>query len=89
MTCRGPSPLTSLTLPAGSDKPIAVSESGDTSRDVELKAFNLTLQGSEAGQQQFTQLLLQTAARRPLCVRDPLRHHRLREAVCRNSRAGR
>jgi hypothetical protein len=44
-------------------KPIAVSESGDTSRDVALKAFKLTLRGSEAGQQQFTQLLLQTAAR--------------------------
>ena len=31
-------------------KPIAVSESGDTSRDVELKAYHLTLKGSEAGQ---------------------------------------
>jgi hypothetical protein len=38
-----------------------VSESGDTSRDVELKAFGLTLKGSEAGQTQFTQLLLRTA----------------------------
>ena len=44
-------------------KPIAVSESGDTSRDVELKAFNLTLRGSEAGQQQFIELLLRTAAK--------------------------
>jgi len=44
-------------------KPIAVSESGDTSRDVELKAFGLTLKGSEAGQKQFTQLLLRTATR--------------------------
>lgn len=42
-------------------KPIAVSESGDTSRDVELKAFKLTLKGSEARQKQFTELLLQTA----------------------------
>ena len=45
------------------DKPIAVSESGMTSKDVELKAFNLTLRGSEADQLQFTELLLETAAR--------------------------
>lgn len=44
-------------------KPIAVSESGDTSRDVELKTFGLTLRGSEANQQQFVQLLLKTATR--------------------------
>lgn len=45
------------------DKPIAVAESGMTSRDVELKSFNLTLRGSPADQQQFTELLLSTAAR--------------------------
>jgi hypothetical protein len=45
------------------DKPIAVSESGDTSRDVELKAFKLTLKGNEANQKQFTELLLKTAAK--------------------------
>lgn len=44
-------------------KPVAVSESGITSRDVELKAFKLTLKGSEADQKQFTELLLKTAAR--------------------------
>jgi hypothetical protein len=44
-------------------KPIAVSESGDTSRDVELKAYGLTLRGSEANQKQFIQLLLETATR--------------------------
>jgi len=44
-------------------KPVAVSESGMTSRDVELKAFKITLRGSEEEQKQFTQLLLQTAAR--------------------------
>jgi LmbE family N-acetylglucosaminyl deacetylase len=44
-------------------KPIAVSESGMTSRDVELKAFKLTLRGSEADQEQFTRLLLKTATR--------------------------
>ncbi len=44
-------------------KPIAVAESGTTSRDVELKAFGLTLRGTERGQRQFTKLLLTTAAR--------------------------
>ncbi len=44
-------------------KPIAVSESGITSKDVELKAYKLTLKGSEADQQQFTELLLRTATR--------------------------
>jgi len=44
-------------------KPIAVSESGMTSKDVELKAFKLTLKGSEADQKQFTELLLSTAAK--------------------------
>jgi hypothetical protein len=44
-------------------KPIAVSESGMTSRDVELKSFHVTLHGSEAEQADFTRLLLETAAR--------------------------
>ena len=44
-------------------KPVAVAESGITSKDVELKAFKLTLKGSEADQKQFTELLLKTAAR--------------------------
>ena len=44
-------------------KPVAVAESGMTSRDVELKAFKLTLNGSDADQKQFTELLLKTAAR--------------------------
>ena len=44
-------------------KSIAVAESGMTSRDVELKAFKVTLRGSEADQKQFTELLLKTAAR--------------------------
>ncbi len=42
-------------------KPIAVSESGDTSRDVELKAYKVTLKGSESGQKQFTEMLLKKA----------------------------
>lgn len=44
-------------------KPIAVSESGMTSKDVELKAFKLTLKGSEADQKLFTELLLSAAAK--------------------------
>jgi hypothetical protein len=44
-------------------KPIAVAESGMTSRDVELKAFKLTLRGSEADQKRFTEMILATASR--------------------------
>jgi hypothetical protein len=44
-------------------KPIAVAESGMTSRDVELKAFKLTLRGSPADQKQFIEFLLKTAVR--------------------------
>jgi hypothetical protein len=44
-------------------KPVAVAESGMTSRDVELTAFKLTLRGSEGDQKQFIELLLTTAAR--------------------------
>lgn len=44
-------------------KPIAVAESGMTSRDVVLRSLNLTLRGSESDQRQFTELLLATAAR--------------------------
>ncbi len=44
-------------------KPIAVSESGDTSRNVELKSFHLTLKGTEEGQSQFTSTLLKTATK--------------------------
>jgi arabinogalactan endo-1,4-beta-galactosidase len=44
-------------------KPIVVSESGMTSRNVDLKSYGTTLHGSDADQQQFTELLLKTAAR--------------------------
>jgi hypothetical protein len=44
-------------------KPIAVAESGMTSRDVKLTAYHITLHGSEAGQKRFTEFLLQTATR--------------------------
>lgn len=44
-------------------KPIAVAESGMTSRDVELKAFGLTLRGSEEDQRHFIDVLLEAATR--------------------------
>ena len=58
-----PVPADFLDFAAKFKKPIAVSESGITSKDVELKAFKLTLKGSEGDQKQFTELLLKTAAR--------------------------
>ncbi|MFI5386461.1 MAG: hypothetical protein ACHQ50_10120 [Fimbriimonadales bacterium] len=44
-------------------KPIAVSESGMTSRDVTIKTFNLTLRGTEDQQKRFASFLLDFAAR--------------------------
>ena len=44
-------------------KPIAVSESGMTSRNITLRSYGLVLNGSDSNQQQFTELLLKTAAR--------------------------
>ena len=44
-------------------KPIAVAESGMTSRNVTMRSYGLTLNGSDTDQQQFTELLLKTAAR--------------------------
>jgi Glycosyl hydrolase family 53 len=44
-------------------KPVAVSESGMTSREVPLKSYGINLLGSEAEQRNFTELLLKTAAR--------------------------
>jgi hypothetical protein len=44
-------------------KPIAVSESGMTSRNVAMRSYGLVLNGSDADQEQFTELLLKTAAR--------------------------
>jgi hypothetical protein len=58
-----PVPADFLAFARRFQKPIAVSESGMTSRNVTLKAFKLTLRGSEAAQKQFTELLLQTATR--------------------------
>lgn len=58
-----PIPADFLAFATRFNKPVAVAESGMTSRDVELKAFNLTLRGSPADQKQFTELLLSTAAR--------------------------
>ncbi len=58
-----PIPSSLLNFARRFNKPIAVAESGMTSRDVELKAFNLTLRGSEADQKHFIELLLETAQR--------------------------
>jgi hypothetical protein len=58
-----PIPASFLDFAREFHKPIAVAESGMTSRDVELKAFKLTLRGTPADQKQFIELLLKTAAR--------------------------
>lgn len=44
-------------------KPVAVAESGMTSRNVIMRSYGLVLQGSDADQEQFTELLLKTAVR--------------------------
>src|SRR5262245_26986401 len=44
-------------------KPIAVSESGMTSQNVAMRSYGLVLGGSDADQEQFTELLIKTAAR--------------------------
>lgn len=44
-------------------KPVAVSDSGMTSRTVALRTYGIELAGSDAAQTQFTKLLLATAAR--------------------------
>jgi hypothetical protein len=44
-------------------KPIAVAESGMTSRNVPLRSHGVVLTGSAAEQERFTELLLKTAAR--------------------------
>lgn len=58
-----PVPADFFDFARGFHKPVAVAESGMTSRDVKLKAFKLTLRGSEAEQRQFTEFLLKTAAK--------------------------
>ncbi len=58
-----PVPANFLDFATRFKKPVAVSESGMTSRDVPLKTYGITLIGSEAEQRNFTELLLKTAAR--------------------------
>jgi hypothetical protein len=58
-----PVPANFLDFATRFKKPIAVSESGMNSRSVPLKSYGLTLPGSDAEQQSFTELLLKTAAR--------------------------
>lgn len=57
-----PMPADFLDFARAFKKPIAVAESGMTSRDVELKSFGLTLKGSEADQATYLERLLATAA---------------------------
>jgi hypothetical protein len=56
-------PADFLQFAARFKKGIAVSESGMSSRNVELRSYNRILYGSEAEQMQFTEWLLKTAAR--------------------------
>ena len=58
-----PVPANFLDFATRFKKPIAVAESGMSSRPVELRSYVTTLRGSDADQQQFTELLLKTAAR--------------------------
>lgn len=58
-----PVPEDFLSFATAFGKPIAVAESGMTSRDIALKAYGVTLRGSESDQRQFTELLLRTAQR--------------------------
>ena len=44
-------------------KPVAVAESGMTSRNVAMRSYGLVLNGSDADQAQFTEVLLKTAGR--------------------------
>lgn len=47
----------------GFARPICVAETGDSSRDVQLPSFKVTLKGTEANQAQFARVLLETAAK--------------------------
>jgi hypothetical protein len=58
-----PIPGNFLAFATGFKKPIAVAESGMTSRNVPMRSYGLVLTGSDADQVQFTELLLKTAAR--------------------------
>jgi Glycosyl hydrolase family 53 len=58
-----PLPGNFLDFAKGFKKGIAVSESGMTSRPVDLRSYNTSLYGSDADQTQFTEYLLKTAAR--------------------------
>jgi len=58
-----PLPADFLDFARAFSKPIAVSESGMTSRDIELKSFNVTLRGSPDEQKRFTEYLLRAAAK--------------------------
>jgi glycosyl hydrolase family 53 len=58
-----PVPANFLDFATRFKKPIAVSESGMTSQNINLRSYGVTLLGSEADQEHFTKLLLATAER--------------------------
>lgn len=58
-----PVPTNFLDFATRFKKPIAVSESGMTSRNVNLRSYGVTLLGSEEEQEHFTKLVLATADR--------------------------
>jgi len=58
-----PLPANFLDFATRFKKTIVVAESGMNSRNVDLKSYATTLLGSDIDQQQFTELLLKTAAR--------------------------
>jgi hypothetical protein len=62
-TLRRPIPSDFLDFATKFKKPVAVADSGMSSRTVTIKAYQQTLRGSEADQKQFTEVLLRTAAR--------------------------
>ena len=58
-----PVPANFLDFATRFKRPVAVAESGMSSRDVDMRSYSTLLRGSDADQYQFTELLLKTAAR--------------------------
>ena len=58
-----PVPANFLDFATRFKRPVAVAESGMTAQDVELRILRDPLRGSDADQNQFTELMLKTAAR--------------------------
>jgi hypothetical protein len=58
-----PVPANFLDFATRFKRPVAVAESGMSSKDVDMRSYSTLLRGSDADQYQFTELLLKTAAR--------------------------